>query len=29
MKICVETAIEQYQECAEYEDQGYDACDRY
>jgi hypothetical protein len=29
MKICVETAIEQFEECAEYADQGYNACDEY
>ncbi|KAA0909773.1 hypothetical protein FLO80_20010 [Aquicoccus porphyridii] len=29
MRLCLETATEQFQECAEYEDQGYEACDRW
>lgn len=29
MEICVETAIEQFEECTEWADQGYDACDEW
>lgn len=29
MRICVETATEQFEECAEWEDQGYETCDRW
>ncbi|MDQ2092361.1 hypothetical protein [Marimonas arenosa] len=29
MRICVETAIEQFEECSEWEDQGYETCDEW